>query len=1218
MPRGAEESPLFKRIARSSIQIIGGLGLSLLVAVLLVAWRLTSGPVSISFLTPYIDQALAEVHQGAFNVTFDDTILTWAGWERTLDIRIVNLRTTLPSGELVASIPELSISLSAKALLQGTVAPRSVEFFGPKINIVRQADGQFAMGFAGASEGSQDFVASLILVMLQEPDPSRAMSYLKLISVVAGEVTFEDNALGTTWHAPSADAAFTRTENGLRAELDMDLQAGDKLAAVSVLGDYSPQNKRIDLGVNFDRVNPAAFAGLSDKIAVLGALDLPISGTLTMGMEQNGHIDDIGFDLIGEAGYLAMPVLVAARLDALSWAQRVGVSDFEISGNYDGIQEILDITRLAVHAQPGETIYVPAPVDHVMPVAAINAALRYEGSTGLLNVTKLNVDVGGPRVEINALLTNVKIAEDAPASRNVESYLQGIDSFPQSFGSLDPQDLATEVEIFAPQSFGADGISIDFTATAYDVPFDRLGELWPKNLGVDARTWVVEGLSKGIADRATVSAALRANGDGNMELVSLAGDMQGHGLDVQYLSTMPKVTNAKGSATFNEKRFDIHVENGESEGGLKVTGGDIALVDLQEELQWAEIKLDVEGPISAALRVIDSEPLRFAHDLGIQPDAAEGDAKANVSLRIPLLYTLETTQIEAVASARLSAMGLKGALFERDMSAGELTLNVTHEGLDLQGEARLGGIPVQIAWKHDFRENALFLDRYELSGTIEDVLNLDALGVEVPEILSRYMQGGVVANVSTTAFSDGRHALSARVDLTNIHLDVPELGWTKSLGVPAAGVMEVRIDKELVQEIPEFSLSAPDMNVSGSAKFTPEGKLARIDLDTMRSGLTNVVGSLTPIRSNYWELVLRGESLDARNLWDEFVGIKDVPQTDSEAQLDEKAEDFLALDIAVDLRTVIMHEERTIDDLIGTLYRRNDLWTKMDVVGAVADGAPVNLLLDSDQQGLRYLSITSSNAGAALLSLNLYDNMLGGTLDLKAAYTRRGKDAPLEGVAKITDFAMIKAPVFTKLIGIMSLTGVLDALQGDGLNFDILEAPFKLENGVAQLVQARASGPSIGVTANGPVDLDNRALDLMGTVVPAYAINALLGKIPVIGELFTGSEKGGGLFAATYTMKGQEDDVDITVNPLTVLAPGALRDIFTGSGKEAEIPYVVPQVQPGPTQPGPAQPTPAQPGPVQSAPVVRPIPTRPSPTKAAPVEPVQEQALPDQTAPAQQ
>ncbi|HEY9163151.1 MAG TPA: hypothetical protein VIN57_00975, partial [Magnetovibrio sp.] len=353
MPRGEGKSPLFKRAIRGGIQIIGGLGVGLLLAVLLVSWRLASGPVSLGFLTPYINQALAEVHQGAFDITFDDTILTWAGWSRTLDIRVVNLRVKLPSGEMVAKIPEVSISLSAKALVRGTVAPRSVEFFGPNLKVIRHADGQFALGFAGAEQNSEEFLSSLLLVMLQTPDPTRAMSYLTRISVVAGEVTFEDNALGTTWYAPSADAAFTRTDKGLKAELDLDLQAGNALAAVSVLGNYSTDGKRIDLGLNFEDVTPAAFAGLSDKVALLGALDLPVSGTVTVSIHQDGIVEGVGFDLTGGPGHLALPVPLAARLGALSWAQRLGVSSLAVNGRYDGREAVLDLSQLSLTAEPG-------------------------------------------------------------------------------------------------------------------------------------------------------------------------------------------------------------------------------------------------------------------------------------------------------------------------------------------------------------------------------------------------------------------------------------------------------------------------------------------------------------------------------------------------------------------------------------------------------------------------------------------------------------------------------------------------------------------------------------------------------------------------------------------------------------------------------------------------------------------------------------------------
>ncbi|HEY9164370.1 MAG TPA: AsmA-like C-terminal domain-containing protein, partial [Magnetovibrio sp.] len=736
------------------------------------------------------------------------------------------------------------------------------------------------------------------------------------------------------------------------------------------------------------------------------------------------------------------------------------------------------------------TVYLPSPIEHAMPVTEVDAAMRYQSGIGRLDISRLKVSAGEPWVELAAVLDNLGAPEDGE---------------------------------------DAQALFVDLTATATDVPFDRLAEFWPETLATDARVWVLDSLTKGVADRAVISVALRPSANGGTHLESLAGSVDAHGLDVNYLSTMAKITNARGSATFNDKRFDIRVESGDSAGGLKVTGGEIGLLDLHKDMQWADIKLDVEGPVPAALKLIDAEPLGFASDLGLQADTAEGQVAAKLSLRIPLKSDLLASEIEATASARLTDAGLKDVIFHKDISAGLLDLHVTNDGLSLKGNAELGGIPVQMSWSHDFRPGALFLDRYEVSGYIEEILSLGTLGIDVPKILARYMQGGVQANVSTTTFSDGRQALSARIDLANIQLAVPELGWNKPRGVPASGVLELRIDKDSVRDIPNFSLAAPDMEIKGGVLFGAGGTLERVNLNTVRTGLTDVSGSLTPTKEGAWEVVLRGESLDVGVLWDEMIGTRDFgAKADTQDQSpDEDEGDALVVNAAVDIRNLIIRKDRVLHDFIGTAYRDRGLWRKMDIVGVAGHNGSVEVMLGTGPKGLRYLSISSNDAGAALKTLDLYDNILGGEFDLKAAYTRPGKGAPLEGVVKVRDYAMIDAPMFTKLIGIMSLTGVLDALQGEGLNFDVLEAPFVLQDGVLQLAQARASGPSIGVTTSGKVDMRNHKVDLQGTVVPAYAINALLGKIPLIGELFTGKEKGGGLFAATYTMQGQGENVDI-------------------------------------------------------------------------------------------
>ena len=66
---------------------------------------------------------------------------------------------------------------------------------------------------------------------------------------------------------------------------------------------------------------------------------------------------------------------------------------------------------------------------------------------------------------------------------------------------------------------------------------------------------------------------------------------------------------------------------------------------------------------------------------------------------------------------------------------------------------------------------------------------------------------------------------------------------------------------------------------------------------------------------------------------------------------------------------------------------------------------------------------------------------------------------------------------------------------------------------------------------------------MTGTVVPAYFFNQLLGKLPLVGQIFS-PEKGGGVFAARYSVRGKLADPQVGVNPLSALTPGFLREGF--------------------------------------------------------------------------
>lgn len=116
-------------------------------------------------------------------------------------------------------------------------------------------------------------------------------------------------------------------------------------------------------------------------------------------------------------------------------------------------------------------------------------------------------------------------------------------------------------------------------------------------------------------------------------------------------------------------------------------------------------------------------------------------------------------------------------------------------------------------------------------------------------------------------------------------------------------------------------------------------------------------------------------------------------------------------------------------------------------------------------------------------------------------------------------------------------------LAGSGIPFTTLRSDFDYADNHLVLEHLLAYGGAIGVTADGSVELSPDRLDIHGTIVPAYTLNSIIGNIPLIGSLLLGGE-GQGLFAANYRATGSAADPQLSVNPLSALTPGILRQLL--------------------------------------------------------------------------
>ena len=171
------------------------------------------------------------------------------------------------------------------------------------------------------------------------------------------------------------------------------------------------------------------------------------------------------------------------------------------------------------------------------------------------------------------------------------------------------------------------------------------------------------------------------------------------------------------------------------------------------------------------------------------------------------------------------------------------------------------------------------------------------------------------------------------------------------------------------------------------------------------------------------------------------------------------------------------------------------------------------------------------------------DGMLGGRLPINAHYADAQPGRPLSGNMSVRNFRLSNAPFMAKLLQGLTLYGLVNILNGPGLAFARLEAPFSLANDVLSLGDSRMFNSALGLTARGTIDINADTADLTGTIVPAYFFNSLLGRMPLVGHLFS-PEAGSGVFAANYSVRGRLANPDVSINPLSALTPGFLRNVF--------------------------------------------------------------------------
>jgi len=118
---------------------------------------------------------------------------------------------------------------------------------------------------------------------------------------------------------------------------------------------------------------------------------------------------------------------------------------------------------------------------------------------------------------------------------------------------------------------------------------------------------------------------------------------------------------------------------------------------------------------------------------------------------------------------------------------------------------------------------------------------------------------------------------------------------------------------------------------------------------------------------------------------------------------------------------------------------------------------------------------------------------------------------------------------------------------GNDVTFDRLRANFVRTGARVDFTDAAISNAAMGFTLNGYLDTAKERTDINGTFVPLYGLNNVVSQLPLLGQLLGGGHNEG-LFALNFRVAGRLSKPDVSVNPLSALAPGILRKLFSAGG----------------------------------------------------------------------
>jgi hypothetical protein len=1125
-------------ISRTAL-VVAALGVAVLFFAVGAALRLLVGPISLGPISGQISEALAQALPG-ITVKYDQAAVEWSRDQGRVNLVVLGARVFDSQGRIIAQAPQADIDLAAKPFLRGDVVVTRITLVGVQLTMVRNVDGTLRLGVEH-DESQKDIISRITDAISKN---SSNASSLEAFAVRDARVAFLDESTGLFLVAPKADVRIANSGADLVASLEADVEVSGRSAHIAGEMRLPPAAGPVRGHIEVHHLDVAALGRNARMFRFLSsvAMNANFSSDFVI---QRTHLLNASFSLDG-AGTAA---LVGVRTP-------VKVTSLHLAGRYDRATARITLADASLNSDRLRA-HVVGGMDFI-----------YDTSGA---ITRLGIDLTADKTAL-AMPGTFAQPVFVPLAEIKGSYVPSthdilIDQLRTTGGALvlSAAGKITLVDKSSPV--------MELKGRMEPLAIRDMLHYWPLDIGPGARDWIQNNIFAGTIGPVEFETHLPAGAldqpsvpDGALLMTFPIGNAE-----LNYVSGLTHMTGVYANARLTGNSFTADVTRGRI-GPLTVTAGHAVVPDLSSSNVLGIVTAHVDGSMTDILKLTDLKPLNYATRFGIDPNVTAGRASVDLGFHIPMRKNLSVDDIAISVKAVATGFGISLGKSTR-IADGALTFDIDNSHLHAYGNANLATSRLAIDWVEDFKGSGA-TTRVGIRGML-DQAGREALGFHG----SDYLKGPVGVVGTLTGHRGQLAGGDLTLDLTPATLFVDLVGISKPMGFPASAHTLLTFGPHSTLRNANVSIAGPSLQAQMTLAFDDSGRLTSLTAPTVRSGASNDF-ALTFTRGPAGiDVSVHGRSLDGSQIArrGSSTGEGRDAGAGSNSTFDEPFRISAKLD-RLALRNGISIAPFALD-VSGTADRP----AAMTLSGRIGKTGTLSGSI-APYGNDRRLTLQTNDFGTLAHGLFGFASIRGGKLDLLA--TLHGPAAPppasavdpandFEGTVRLKDFHLLNQPFLARLFSAGSLIGFGNLLQGGGIAVDELKIPFTSKNGVLGIENAHATGPAIGVSAEGYVDRPKNDIALKGTLVPLFGINSALGYIPLLGQLLV-SKPGEGIIGMVYSVEGNADEPRVSVNPLSMATPGFLRRIFEGR---------MPSVANAPTNTEPPTANKAPMPPIQTAPL---------------------------------